>query len=299
MSVSLAGTLTALYTPFTEGGELDLPALHALCERLVDAGSGLVPCGTTGETPTLEMHEYEQVVRTAVEVAAGRVPVVAGTGSNSTRKTIETTRLARDLGVDAALVVTPYYNKPPQSSLIAHFTAIAEDGALPLVLYNVPSRSGCNMEASTTLDLAAHPQILALKEASGSLPQMEEIIQKAPPDFHVLSGDDAWTLPLILMGGHGVISVAANVIPRAICALTRVALAGEFSRARRLQERLSPLFKALFLTTNPIPVKRAAAILGHANRQMRLPLTAEAMDAEMVSELGRALQQAKETDLES
>lgn len=290
---TLTGTFTALYTPFTPTGQVDVPALRALCERQVAAGVGLVPCGTTGETPTLSDDEYDTVVGTALEVAAGRVPVLAGTGSNDTRHAIATTRRARELGVDAALVVTPYYNKPPQASLLRHFTAIADEGGLPVVLYNVPGRTGCNMTADTTLRLAEHPRVVAVKEASADLDQIQRVVFGAPDGFRVLSGDDAWTLPLLLLGGHGVISVAANVVPEQMAALVRAGLAADLGTARQMQRRLLPLFRAIFCTTNPIPVKRAAALLGHCGAELRLPLTADAMDEAMVAEVQAALDRAR------
>ena len=285
----LEGTLTALYTPFLADGALDVSAYRALCERLVAAGSGLVPCGTTGETPTLERAEWAALVKTAVEVARGRVPVAAGTGSSNTRATIETTRHARELGVDYALVVTPPYNKPPQVSLKAHFRAVADEGGLPIILYNVPGRTGCNLLPATALELAKDPRIVAIKEAAANLAQVEELVQGAPADFAVLSGDDAWTLPMLALGAHGVISVAGNVAPEAVVSLVRAGLRGDFAGARALHYRLRPLIEALFLTANPIPVKHAAHILGHARPDMRLPLTADAVDATMHARIFAAL----------
>ena len=288
----LRGAHTALYTPFTASGEVDIPALRALCERLVDAGVGLVPCGTTGETPTLTAEEYDTVVRTAVEVSEGRVPVIAGTGSNNTANAIAQTQHAKRLGVDAALVVAPYYNKPPQSSMIAHFRAVADQGGLPVVLYNVPGRTGCNMSAETTLTLASHPNIVAIKEASANLDQMQAILMEAPDDFLVLSGDDAWTAPLMLLGGHGVVSVAGNVAPHQLHALVQAAARGDLAKTRALQSQLLPLFNQLFCTANPIPVKRAAAILEQALPGVRMPLTTEAMTPQMTGALHSALTRA-------
>jgi len=293
----LTGTLTALYTPFTADGALDLDAFDALCDRLASAGSGLVPCGTTGETPTLGDDEYATLIRHALAVAQGRVPVIAGTGSSATDKTLAATRLAAELGVDAVLVVTPPYNKPPQRSLLAHFRAVADVG-VPVVLYNVPGRTGCNMLAETTLTLAADPRFIAVKEAAGSVPQMEQLIFGAPEGFAVLSGDDALTFPLIALGGHGLISVAANVAPRPVVALVDALLAGDLPKARALQRALAPLFSALFATTNPIPVKHAASLLGHCAPTMRLPLTADAVDDALSKKLAHALElagQAAET----
>ncbi|MFO0748096.1 MAG: 4-hydroxy-tetrahydrodipicolinate synthase [Myxococcota bacterium] len=290
--LELSGVLTATYTPFDAHGAVDERAYRALCERLVRAGSGLVPCGTTGETPTLSDAEYERVVAIAVEVGKGRVPVVAGTGTNATAKSIETTRLAKALGADAALVVTPYYNKPPQSALLAHYRAVADQGGLPVVLYNVPPRTSCNMTAATTLELAKDERFIAVKEAAGLLGQFEDLCDKAPRGFAVLSGDDAWTLPLMAMGGQGVISVAANVAPDAVVSMVRAVQAGDFASARQWHFRLKPLIDALFAVVNPIPLKRAAAILGHARPDLRLPLTAEAVDAALEQRLRAALDMA-------
>ncbi|TNF38004.1 MAG: 4-hydroxy-tetrahydrodipicolinate synthase [Deltaproteobacteria bacterium] len=289
----LTGTLTALYTPFAADGSVDLDAFRGLCERLVAAGSGLVPCGTTGETPTLSDAEYLSLVKTAVEVAAGRVPVIAGTGSSSTERTIATTRAAAEVGADAALVVTPPYNKPPQRSLLAHFRAVADQGGLPVLLYNVPGRTGGNMLPATTLELAQDPRFIGIKEAAGSVAQIEELLYGAPDGFAVLSGDDAMTFPLVALGGHGVVSVAANVAPEAMVALVDALLAGDLETARGLQRQLSPLFGALFATTNPIPLKHAASLLGHCAPTMRLPLTADAVDAAMSERIGAALAHAK------
>jgi 4-hydroxy-tetrahydrodipicolinate synthase len=292
MSLQLSGTHVALYTPFAADGSVDMDAYRALAERVASAGAGLVPCGTTGETPTLTPDEVAACIAAAVEVAAGRVPVIAGTGSNSTAKTIKDTRRAKQLGADAALVVTPYYNKPPQCSLLAHYRAVADDGGLPVVLYNVPGRTGCNMLAETSLALAEHEQIVAVKEAAGSLAQIEEIARHMPAGFSLLSGDDAMTMPLVLAGGHGVISVAGNVVPGLMRALVEACLAGDVSRARARHYALVPLFNALFATTNPIPVKRAAALMGHCRPDLRLPLTADACTPAMVDALGSALAQA-------
>ena len=274
----IQGTLTALYTPFDRGGEVDLAAFTALAERLVATGSGLVPCGTTGETPTLSDDEYAKVVRRAVEVARGQVPVIAGTGSSSTRDTIAATQVARRLGADGALVVTPPYNKPPQSSLLAHFRAVADQGGLPVLLYNVPSRTGCNLAAATACELGRDPRFLGVKEAAGSMAQIEALVQGAPEGFAVLSGDDSLTLPLLAMGGHGVVSVVGNVAPHTVVRLVEHALRGDFASARAEHYRLAPLVSALFMTTNPIGVKRAAAMLGHAREDVRLPLTSLATD---------------------
>lgn len=288
----IQGTLTALYTPMTSAGEVDYDAYTALCERLIAAGSGLVACGTTGETPALTPAEYERLVRRAVEVAGDRVPVLAGTGVSSTHKTIELTQLARRLGADGALVVTPPYNKPPQASLRAHFRAVADEGGLPILLYNVPSRTGCNLTAATTCELGKDPRFLGIKEAAGNLAQVEALVAGAPEGFAILSGDDAIAFTMIALGAHGLVSVAGNVAPREVVHLVDLALKGELAAARAQHYRLRPLFEALFLTTNPIPVKRAAAMLGHAREHVRMPLTADAVDATIEQALHRGLYQA-------
>ncbi|MFT7578675.1 MAG: 4-hydroxy-tetrahydrodipicolinate synthase [Myxococcota bacterium] len=288
----LTGTLTALYTPFGEDGGVEWPAYTALCERMVDAGSGLVPCGTTGETPALTPEEYLRAITVAARVAGDRVPVVAGTGTSATRTTIELTKLALQAGADAALVVVPPYNKPPQCSLIAHFTAVAEHGGLPIVLYNVPGRTGTNMTAATTLALARNPRFIAIKEAAGDLGQLASLVNGAPTGFTVLSGDDAMTLPLLALGGHGVVSVASNVVPKAVVAMVRRGLAGDIPAAREYHHALTPLFEALFAVSNPIPLKRAAALLGHGRADVRLPLTADALDDAAAQRLAKALEHA-------
>ena len=232
MKHPLTGTWVALYTPFTSRGSVDWEAYTSLCERVTRAGVGLVPCGTTGETPALTQAEYDRCVEIAVNVAAGQGPVIAGTGGNSTRKTIEATQHARRLGADAALVVTPYYNKPSQQGIIAHYEAVAANGGLPVVLYNVPGRTGRNMSATTTIELSRHPNIVAIKEASGDIVQMSTLISETADDFAILSGDDAITLPLIACGGHGVVSVSGNIAPQETKALVDAALTGDLSTAR-------------------------------------------------------------------
>jgi 4-hydroxy-tetrahydrodipicolinate synthase len=289
MTMRLRGTLTAVYTPFKADGSVDVAAFRAQCARLVAAGSGLVPCGTTGETPTLSSEEWETLVAVAVEVAGGAVPVIPGTGSNDTADTIRTTARARALGADAALVVAPPYNKPPQRSLLAHFRAVADGGGLPVLIYNVPGRTAVNLAPETTLALAADPRFIGVKEAAGALSQFEALVAGAPSHFAVLSGDDAWTLPLLALGGHGVVSVAANVAPRAVTALVAAGLAGDLAAARAHHFALRPLVEALFAVSNPIPVKYAAALLGHALPEVRLPLTADALDAATAGRVAQAL----------
>lgn len=269
---NLHGCLTALITPFRDG-QIDEPALRALVDRQI-AGDvdGLVPCGTTGEAPALSAREWEQVVAVAVETAAGRVPILAGTGSNSTAASIERTRRARELGADGALVVTPYYNRPTQEGLYRHFAAIAEAVDLPLVLYNVPGRTGVNLLPETVVRLADIPAIVGVKEASGSLDQASQIVNEAPAGFVVLSGDDSLTLPIASVGGRGIISVVSNIAPEAVSALTATCLAGDFAAARAMHLAMFDLCRAMFVETNPVPVKAAAAMLGFCTPEVRLPL---------------------------
>lgn len=269
---AFTGCYTALITPF-RNGELDIPALRTLVERQILGGvSGLVPCGTTGETPALSTREWETVVTTVVETAQGRVPVIAGTGSNGTASTIERTQRAHELGADAALVVTPYYNKPTQEGLFQHFAAIANATDIPLVLYNVPGRTSVNMLPETVLRLTTVPGIAAIKEASGSLDQASQILGEAPEGFAVLSGDDSLTLPIMGVGGVGVVSVVSNIVPEAVTELTAAALAGDYATARTIHHALFDLCRAMFCETNPVPVKAAAALLGICTPEVRLPL---------------------------
>ncbi len=268
----LAGCWTALVTPFREGA-IDEPALRRLVESQIAGGvAGLVPCGTTGETVTMTADEIDRTIALVVETAAGRVPVMAGVGGNDTRTTIERARRAATLGADALLVVTPYYNKPTQAGLVAHFTAVADASELPVVLYNVPGRTGVNMLPNATLRLAAHPRIVAIKEASGSLDQASEIVAGAPDGFSVLSGDDSLTLPIVSVGGRGVVSVVSNIAPAAVSGLVAAALAGDWDAARADHLALYPLCRAMFCETNPVPVKEAASILGLCAPEVRLPL---------------------------
>jgi 4-hydroxy-tetrahydrodipicolinate synthase len=268
----LDGCWTALITPFRDDA-IDEPALRRLVETQIAGGvRGLVPCGTTGETVTMTTTEAERVIAVVVETAAGRVPVMAGVGGNDTRTTIGRARRAASLGADALLVVTPYYNKPTQDGLVAHFTAVADASDLPIVLYNVPGRTGVNMLPEATLRLAHHPRIVAIKEASGSLDQASEIVAGAPEGFAVLSGDDSLTLPIVSVGGRGVVSVVSNVAPAAVAGLVDAALAGDGDAARAAHLALYPLCRAMFCETNPVPVKEAAALLGLCAPDVRLPL---------------------------
>lgn len=286
---ALRGAFTALVTPFTADGALDEAAFRRLVRWQVLAGiDGVVPCGTTGESPTLTADERERLIAAAVEVVAerpsrDRVAVVAGTGTNDTAATIRATRRAAELGADAALVVGPYYNRPDQRMLEAHFRAVADDGGLPVVVYNVPSRTGSNLEAETFLRLAEHPRVVAVKEASGNLDQIARICRDRPRDVAVLAGDDAWTLAVLAMGGDGVVSVASNEIPGELVALCDAARADDWAAARRIHERWLPLFRANFRGgPNPVPAKAALALMGllgtDAVRGPLLPLDDDARD---------------------
>jgi 4-hydroxy-tetrahydrodipicolinate synthase len=276
----LRGAFTALVTPFTAAGDVDEAAFRALAEWQVLAGvDGLVPVGTTGEAPTLSATERDRLIEIAVAAAAAsqsptRPLVVAGTGTNDTRASIEATRRAAALGADAALVVAPYYNRPDQRMLDAHFRAIADEGGLPVVVYNVPSRTGTNVEADTFLRLAEHPRVVAVKEASGSIEQIAVICRDRPRDVAVLAGDDAATLAVLAMGGDGVVSVAGNEIPGEMAALCAAARAGDWVTARRIHDRWLPLFRANFGgAPNPVPAKAALVAMGLLERDdLRAPL---------------------------
>src|SRR5215203_5523061 len=267
-----SGTFTALLTPF-RNGEVDVEALEGMVELQIQHGaSGLVPCGTTGETPAMSEAEDRLVVETVVRVANGRVPVIAGTGSNSTDMAIKYTAMAQEVGADGSLQVAPYYNKPTQEGLYRHFTAIAESTELPLVLYNIPGRTGVTISAETMGRLAELPNIVGVKESTLSMNMVSDIKSLCGEEFDILSGDDPMTLPLIALGGRGVISVASNVAPGAISDMVRALLEGDWERGRELHYELLPLFRALFVETNPIPVKTAASILGLCSDEMRLPM---------------------------
>jgi 4-hydroxy-tetrahydrodipicolinate synthase len=267
------GSMVALVTPF-KNGQVDEPALRALVRSQIEGGTdALVPCGTTGEGATLTAEEHVQVVRACVEEAKGRVPVIAGCGSNDTRRTIETVQRAREAKADAALVVTPYYNKPTQEGLFRHFEAVAKQGGLPVVLYNVPSRTSVDMTAETVARCAKVPGIVGVKEASGSIVRIAEIrAAGVPADFAILSGDDMFTLPTLAMGGHGIISVVANVVPKDMAALVDAFNGGNLKSAQAAQTKFSNLVKAMFCETNPLPVKYALSRMGRCGPELRLPL---------------------------
>jgi 4-hydroxy-tetrahydrodipicolinate synthase len=273
------GAYTALITPFTPTGAIDETAFKALVRRQIDSGiHGLVACGTTGETPTLSAEEDEWVIATTLEIASerpsrARVKVIAGTGSNSTATAITATRRAAELGADAALVVAPYYNKPDQRMLESHFRAIADEGDLPVIVYNVPGRTAVNVEAATLLRLAEHPRIVAVKEASANMDQIATILRDRPADFSVLAGDDTWTMPMLALGGDGVICTCSNEIPGEMAAMCDAAFACDFEQARRIHERWLPLMKANFVGgPNPVPVKAAMAMMGLCSDVLRMPL---------------------------
>ncbi|MHB1224286.1 MAG: 4-hydroxy-tetrahydrodipicolinate synthase [Gemmatimonadaceae bacterium] len=277
------GCGTALVTPFTASGEVDERALGDLVEWQIGSGIHfLVPCGSTGEAATMTPQEQERVVRIVVERAAGRVPVVAGAGSNDTRRAVELSRMMRDAGATHLLQVSPMYNKPPQRGIVAHFRAVADATDLPVILYNVPGRTGGNIEARTTLALAEVPNVIGIKEASGNLGQIMEILRERPPHFSVLSGDDSFTLPVMAAGGDGVVSVTSNATPALMAALVERVRAGDMDGARRLHDRLLPWMGAAFVEPNPMPVKAALAMMGRLENSLRLPLVPLAAEHEAV-----------------
>ncbi len=264
------GSLVALVTPF-KNGEVDYKKLKELVEfHITNGTSGIVPCGTTGESATLSFEEHERVVGEVVSAAAGRIKVLAGTGSNNTSEALHLTRHAKKAGADGALLITPYYNKPTPEGLYRHYKLIAEEVDIPIVMYNVPSRTGISMLPETVARLAGMKNIVGIKEASGNIDQTTQILQSC--NITVLSGDDSLTLPIMSVGGKGVISVVANIVPADTAALTKHCLAGDYAAARTLHYKLFPLCKGMFIETNPIPVKTAMKLLGRLNGEMRLPL---------------------------
>ena len=265
------GSLVALVTPFAEDGSVDHDTIRELVEWHIQSGTnGIVPCGTTGESPTLSHQEHDAVVTTVVEAVNKRVPVLAGCGSNATAETLRLVKHAQDVGADGALVITPYYNKPTQAGLIAHFETVAASSSLPVVIYNVPGRTGVNINPETVVKLAQIDTIVGIKEASGSLDQASLILTQCKIDL--LSGDDSINLPLMAIGGCGIISVVANVVPDQMAALTHAALKGDMAIAEQLHHKLYNLCKVLFVETNPIPVKAAMAMMGKIREDLRLPL---------------------------
>lgn len=270
----LTGSLVAIATPMFENGDLDFASLKKLVDWHIDQGTdGIVAVGTTGESPTVGVDEHVEVIRVVIEQAAGRVPVIAGTGANSTREAIILSERAQKLGADFTLSVVPYYNKPSQEGLYQHFKAIAESVDIPLILYNVPGRTGCDLANDTVVRLAEIPRIVGIKDATGNLDRAVDLFSRVPSDFTLYSGDDATTLAFILLGGHGTISVTANVAPRMMHEMCVLASQGRISEARIINNRLQHLHRHLFVEANPIPVKWAMAELGLINKGIRLPLT--------------------------
>ena len=275
----LAGCGTALVTPFTASGAVDEAALRSLVEWQIAEGIDiLVPCGSTGEAATLDQREHLRVVAITADVAAGRVPVVGGAASNDTKKAIALSKLVIEAGATHLLHASPMYSRPPQRGIVQHFTAIADAVSAPVVLYNVPSRTASNMEAETTLALAAHANIVAMKEASGNIPQIEAIIRGRPEGFAVLSGDDAVTVQLMALGADGLISVVSNAVPRQMSDVTRAMLRGDVSAAKSIDGTLQPLYRASGVESNPIPIKAAMHLIGRAANVLRLPLVTLADD---------------------
>ena len=267
-----SGAFTALVTPF-RNGEVDVEALEGMVEFQIQGGiHGLVPCGTTGETPAMSEAEDRLVIGTAVRVSDGRVPVVAGTGSNSTDMAIKYTRIAQEEGADGSLQVAPYYNKPTQEGLYRHFSAVADSTDLPIILYNIPGRTSVTISAETLARLAEVPNIVGVKESTLSMNMVSDIKHLCGDELDILSGDDPMTLPMMALGGRGVISVASNVAPAAVSDMVGALATGDWERGRELHYELLPLFRALFVETNPIPVKTAASILGLCSDEMRLPM---------------------------
>ncbi len=266
------GAIVAIVTPF-RNGKVDEEALRKLIDEQIAAGTdGIAPCGTTGESTTLSHEEHDRVIEITIDAVRKRVPVIAGTGSNSTAEALRLTRHAWEAGADGALIVCPYYNRPTQEGLCQHYRTIAEEVPIPIIIYNIPSRTGTNLLPENLAKLAKIPNIVGVKEASGSLKQMSDVIQLCGPEFDVLSGDDIFTLALLAIGGKGVISVISNVAPGDMAAMVDAFAAGDLGKARSLHYRMSPLIDALFIETNPIPVKAALSLMGKIEYELRLPL---------------------------
>lgn len=269
----LQGSLVAIVSPMFEDGRLDIPSLKSLIDFHIDQGSdGIVIVGTTGESPTVDFDEHCLLIQTAVEQVAGRVPVIAGTGANSTKEAIVLTQKAKELGADACLLVAPYYNKPTQEGLYQHFKAVADAVAIPQILYNVPGRTGCDLSNDTVLRLAAHANIVGIKDATGGIERGTDLLLRAPKDFAIYSGDDATALSLMLLGGHGVISVTANVAPKLMHDMCVAAMAGDVKVAREINAKLFGLHQKLFVEANPIPVKWVLEQMGMIKTGIRLPM---------------------------
>lgn len=286
------GAIVAIVTPFIEG-KVDEQGLIDLIEFQIANGThGIVPCGTTGESATLDFNEHKRVIELTVKTVAGRVPVIAGTGANNTKEAIELTASAKDSGADAVLSVTPYYNKPSQEGLYQHFKTIAESVKIPMFLYNVPGRTAINMLPETVARLAKVKNIIGIKEACGSLQQISDIIRLCPPKFIVLSGDDFTSMPTVFIGGKGVISVTSNVDPKGMADLIEASLAGDLKKANKIHYRLFPLMNAMFCAPNPVPAKKGVELMGKIkDGQPRLPLTA--IDDAALTKLTAAMKDAK------
>ncbi|HAJ28288.1 MAG TPA: 4-hydroxy-tetrahydrodipicolinate synthase [Syntrophus sp. (in: bacteria)] len=266
------GAIVAIVTPF-KNGKVDEGKLRELIEfQIANGTDGIVPCGTTGESPTLSHEEHDRVVEITVDAVKKRVPVIAGTGSNSTAEALRLTKHAHETGADGALMVCPYYNRPTQEGLYEHYKFIAENVSIPIIVYNIPGRTGVNLLPETLARLAKIPNIVGTKEASGSLKQMHDVISLCGPDFAVLSGDDFFTYPLLCLGGHGIISVVSNVAPADMAALVDAFAAGDLKKAKDLHFKMVPLVDSLFIETNPVPVKAALAMMGKIDYEVRLPL---------------------------
>ncbi|MFB9812750.1 4-hydroxy-tetrahydrodipicolinate synthase [Haloarcula sebkhae] len=273
-AIDFRGVFPAMCTPFHQDGSIDFETLRDDAQRLESAGvDGLVPVGSTGESATLSHDEHIEVVEAVID-AVDDVPVIAGSGSNNTKEALELSQRSAEAGADALLLISPYYNKPEQQGFVDHYTTLADAVDLPQIVYNVPSRTGQNIEPDTAVELASHPNIRAYKAASGDMNQISEIIERTrDEDFAVLSGDDGMTLPVLSVGGTGCISVSANIEPERTCAMVGAALSGDFERARAIHHELGPLFRAMFVETNPIPVKEAMRIRGYGPAYLRSPLT--------------------------
>ena len=281
------GSIVALVTPFKDG-EIDYEKLGELVEfHIANSTNAIIPCGTTGESPTLTHREHGEVVGKVIEVANGRIPVIAGTGSNNTSEAVSMTSHAKEVGADGSLLITPYYNKPTQKGIYEHYKAVLKEVDIPIIIYNVPSRTGVSISAETVARLYEFDNIVAIKEATGDLDQASQISNLC--DITVLSGDDSLTLPIMSIGGKGVVSVLANILPREVSELTSSFLKGDIENAQRLHNRLFPVCKAMFIETNPIPVKTAMKLLNRLNGEMRLPLCD--MSEEHESQLKKALEE--------
>ena len=287
------GVYTAIITPFKEDESVDEDSFRNLIDFNIKAGvNGIVPCGTTGESPTLDHREHDKVIELTVEHVDGRVSVIAGTGSNSTKEAVRLTKHAEDAGADGCLLVSPYYNKPTQEGIYRHFKAIAMSVDFPCIIYNIKGRTAVNVETATLMRLAKDcSNIIGVKEASGDLNQMKDVIKHRPDGFSVLSGDDNMTLDLIKAGGDGVISVASNVVPDRMVSLVKTALKGNFAEAQKMHDALMPLFKAEFIETNPIPIKAALVLKGMCKEVYRLPMCE--LSAEHKAELKKVLEDMK------